>query len=417
MNVYIGLDFGTSGARLIAIDDACLLVSEAQVAFPDIADWTLVWPEALNQLLLQVPRSLRQQTRRLAINGTSSTVLLCEEDGGPVVAPLLYNDARGMDALEQVEAIAPPGHLVCSATSSLTKLLWWQQQRRTQYAHQLLHQADWLSFLLHGKMGVTDYHNVLKLGYDGVNLRYPDWLEALDCASLFPKVVAPGTPVATVTAGVSDRFDLPPDCVVCAGTTDSIAAFIASGATQPGEAVTSLGSTLVLKLLSPTPINEGETGVYSHRYGDLWLAGGASNTGGAVLKQFFAVAEIEAISQGIDPTQPSDLDYYPLPKPGERFPHNNPDLEPRLTPRPSNPQAFLQGLLEGIARIEAQGYQRLVALGAPPLQKVYTAGGGAHNPTWMQIRQRILQRLVLPSPQTEAAFGTALLAKRQGLTV
>ncbi|MEM8639043.1 MAG: FGGY-family carbohydrate kinase [Cyanobacteria bacterium P01_G01_bin.54] len=416
MNVYIGLDFGTSGARLMAIDDACLLVSEVQVAFPDIADWTLIWPEALNTLLTQVPRSLRQQVRRIAINGTSSTVLLCEEDGGPVVAPLLYNDARGVTALDAVAAIAPPEHGVCSATSSLTKLLWWRQQGCTRYAHKLLHQADWLGFLLHGKMGITDYHNALKLGYDVAQLQYPDWLMALDCAALLPDVVPPGTPVGKVTPGICDRFDLPADCIVCAGTTDSIAAFIASGVTQPGEAVTSLGSTLVLKLLSDTPVNEGSTGVYSHRYGDLWLAGGASNTGGAVLKQFFTVAEIETLSQGIDPSQSSGLDYYPLPQPGERFPLNNPNLAPRLTPRPPNSQDFLQGLLEGMARIEAQGYQRLVALGATPIQAVYTAGGGAKNETWMQIRQRILQRPVLPSSQTEAALGTALLAQRQGLT-
>lgn len=76
------------------------------------------------------------------------------------------------------------------------------------------------------------------------------------------------------------------DCHICAGTTDSIAAFLASGASLPGEACTSLGSTIAIKMLSTARIEDASFGVYSHRYpssgesGDqLWLAGGASNCG------------------------------------------------------------------------------------------------------------------------------------------
>ena len=80
-----------------------------------------------------------------------------------------------------------------------------------------------------------------------------------------------------------------------------------------------------------------------------------------------------------------------------------------LEPRPADPRLFLQGLLEGIARIEAQGYQCLSDRGAPPVQRVYTAGGGAQNGTWTKIRARLLGVPVLTSAQSEAAYGTALL--------
>jgi sugar (pentulose or hexulose) kinase len=102
------------------------------------------------------------------------------------------------------------------------------------------------------------------------------------------------------------------DCLVCAGTTDSIAAFLASGASTPGVAVTSLGSTLVLKLLSRTRIEDSRFGIYSHRLGDLWLTGGASNTGGAVLRQFFTDEQIKHLSCQIEPSTESSLNYYPL---------------------------------------------------------------------------------------------------------
>ncbi|MFM1841524.1 MAG: hypothetical protein RLZZ490_255, partial [Cyanobacteriota bacterium] len=259
----------------------------------------------------------------------------------------------------------------------------------------------------------SDYHNALKLGYDVERFTYPPWLQAQPWFDLLPNITAPGTVIKPVLPDIAKKYQFPSDCWVCSGTTDSIAAFLASGANQPGEAVTSLGSTLVLKLLSKTPVTDLASGVYSHRLGNLWLTGGASNAGGAVLKQFFTLEDLQKLSQQIDPSQPSPLDYYPLLKPGERFPFNDPHYQPRLTPRPKDDRDFLQGLLEGLSRIEALGYQKLQQLGATPVKRILTAGGGAENLTWQGIRERLIGVTVTKSPQSEAAYGTAQLA-RQG---
>ncbi len=423
MNLYLhnfslGVDFGTSGARAIAVDHAGQIQAESRCAFSSESDRQPdQWQAALWSLLDQLPREVRSRISAIAVNGTSSTVLLCDCNGVPIRAPLLYNNDCGKAVLDQIRQFAPTDHVVLSATSSLAKLLWWETQPDFAQVQQpyLLHQADWISFLLHGQLGISDYHNALKLGYDVQQLTYPDWLRSQPLRSHLPKVLAPGTVIGTVTPEISQRFDLPPDCVLCAGTTDSIAAFLASGAQHPGEAVTSLGSTLVLKLLSETQVNRAEYGIYSHRLGSLWLVGGASNTGGAVLQQFFSSAELQELSSRIDPEQDSGLDYYPLTKPGERFPINDPNLSPRMTPRPDAPVQFLQGLLEGMARIEAQGYARLQQLGASPLNQVYTAGGGAQNQAWTKLRSRYLGVSISPSAQTEAAYGTARLAQRADL--
>lgn len=74
-----------------------------------------------------------------------------------------------------------------------------------------------------------------------------------------------------------------------------------------------------------------------------WLVGGASNTGGAVLRQLFTDSELQRLTARIDPSCPSGLDYYPLTVPGERFPVNDPTLQPRMTPRPDDDALFLQG--------------------------------------------------------------------------
>ncbi len=421
MTLYLGFDFGTSGARAVTIDRQGSVHAEVNYRFGAVPDDSLAatWKVALFELLEQIPPVVRAQISAIALDGTSSTVILCDQAGNPLHSPLLYNDARAVSTVEILKNIAPPGHVVLSATSSLAKLLWLAQQPYFSEAHYVLHQADWLAYCLHGQPGISDYHNSLKLGYDPAQACYPDWLitaeqfqQLIPC---LPKILTPGTPVSSIKPDIAARFGLAPDCCVCAGTTDSIAAFLASGAKFPGEAVTSLGSTLVLKLLSQTRVDNSDYGIYSHRLGDLWLVGGASNAGGAVLSQFFDNQELEHLSTQIPVDQESPLDYYPLLKPGERFPVNDPELQPRLQPRPESLVEFLHGLLESLARIEAQGYALLQQQGATPLTQVYSAGGGANNPTWTQIRARHLRVPLAPPSQTAAAYGAALLAS-QGMS-
>lgn len=40
----------------------------------------------------------------------------------------------------------------------------------------LLHQADYIAGLLHGRFGTSDWNNALKLGFDPGLEAYPDWL-------------------------------------------------------------------------------------------------------------------------------------------------------------------------------------------------------------------------------------------------
>lgn len=90
-----------------------------------------------------------------------------------------------------------------------------------------------------------------------------------------------------------------------------------------------MGSTLAVKLLSTNRIDDARYGVYSHRLDDKWLVGGASNTGGAVLRQIFTDEELKELSGQINPMISSPLDYYPLPAVGERFPLADPKMAPR----------------------------------------------------------------------------------------
>lgn len=415
---FLGIDFGTSGARSCVIDAGGAIVIEDKRDFGNLGEYERagIWREALWDLVASLPPAIRTQLSDIALDGTSGTVLACDEELTPRHPPLLYNDDRAVDEARLIAKTATPGHPAAAVTSGLAKTLWLKKRLGLTGARLYLNQADWLSGLLTGRVGMTDYHNALKMGLDLDELKWPAWVEYLADIDYLPVPVAPGSRLATVSRPRARYLGVYPGCMVHAGTTDSIAAFLAAGVTRSGDAVTSLGSTLVLKLLSDTRVESTEHGVYSHWFGARWLAGGASNAGGAVLRQFFDDRTLSALSEKIDPAVASLLDYLPLPRTGERFPINDPQLSPRLTPRPADDAEFLHGLLESLARIEARGYALLAELGAPPLRAVETAGGGAQNPVWAGIRQRLLGVPVKRAAHTEAAYGAARLA-RDGVAV
>ncbi len=423
MDAFIGIDLGTSGCRGVAIDAGGQAIAELGLPLPpsrsdapgesrqDPDDW---WT-AVEQLLVQLGRACRPAgIRAIAVDGTSSTLLLGDTDGKPLTPGLMYDDTRSGVVLPELRACAPPDSPVLGAGSSLAKLL---TLSRTLGHPQFvaLHQADWILGRLSGRFPISDENNVLKLGYDPVERRWPEWMDALSLPpGSLPRVFPVGTPVGRISPRVADACGLAHDILIVTGTTDSNAAFLATGADRIGDAVTSLGSTLVLKILSERPVFAAEYGVYSHRLGDRWLVSGASNSGGAVCRAYFSDEEMARLTPQLRPDEPTGLDYYPLTRPGERFPVNDSGLAPRLSPRPDDPARFFQALLEGITRIECEGYARLRSLGAPAPTRVISLGGGAVNEPWRRMREAALGVPVERAEHQAAAYGTALLA-RQGV--
>jgi sugar (pentulose or hexulose) kinase len=417
-DLALGIDVGTSGVRIAAIDQDEAIVGFAEAAMPAaqrdghrITQDPGVWVGGLDDAMARLGAAVDlTRVGALAVDGTSGTLVAVDGGGHPVAAGSLYNDRADDAAIAAVGHAAPANSAAHGATSPLARAM---RLQRLDGVVRILHQADWIAGQMSGRFDVSDENNALKTGYDPVARNWPAWIANVGVTpDMLPAVVPAGTVVGDVSVEAAKRFGLPSRASVVAGTTDGCAAFIATGADKPGEAVTSLGSTLVLKMVCDQPVFAPEYGLYSHRIGNLWLAGGASNTGGAALARFFGTEAIREVSSLIDPGESTGLDYYPLPAPGERFPINDPALEPRMTPRPADDVAFLHGLLEGIAKVEALGYRRLAELGAPRLSCVYTVGSGAANEVWSQIRASLLGVPLRKSESDEAAVGVARLARR-----
>ncbi len=409
----VGIDIGTSGVRAVAMRPDFSIAARSAVSLErfgpnarDPAAWWSAVGAALTELLSGVDRTA---VRAIAVDGTSGTLLPVDTAGRPLAEPLMYNDTVADNAiLATIAREAPATSAALGATSGLAKALWFQ---RTPGVAAVLHQADWIAGKFSGRFAVSDENNALKTGYDVEARCWPGWIAATGMhMELLPGVVRPGDVVGRLTVDSADMFGLSREMAVVAGTTDGCASFLATGAAAIGDGVTALGSSLTIKILSDRPISAPRFGIYSHRLGDAWLAGGASNSGGKVLAQHFSLARIIELSAAIDPATTTGLDYYPLPAAGERFPVADPALQPRLAPRPENDADYLKAMFEGIAAIEALGYDRLAELGAPALTSVRSVGGGAANPAWTAIRQRRLGVEFLPALSDEAAAGTARLA-------
>ncbi|MCF2869839.1 FGGY-family carbohydrate kinase [Octadecabacter sp. G9-8] len=415
----LGLDLGTSGVRSAVLDDAGNVVSMARAPYPatdpDNIDAMAWWHGAAACLAAQMetlradghdPRTIK----RIGVDGTSGSMVLCAADLTPVTRGLMYNSGGFNAQADAIAALAPDPHITRGTSSAAARALYLVSQDTDNRARHLLHQADFIAAKLMGRGGFSDHNNALKTGFDPDTNAWPAWFETAGLpANLLPDVLPAGTPVHPIAATIATTFGFADDVMIHVGTTDSIAAFLAAAPLQIGAAVTSIGTTLAVKLLSDVRIDAPDIGLYSHRLGDGWLVGGASNTGGGVLASLFTVPQLVDLSKQIDPTHASALDYYPLTTPGERFPINDPSLAPRMTPRPADDAEFLHGLFESIARIEARCYAEMAARGAPAPVSLVTAGGGASNDVWTAIRARVMGRDIAQADHTDAAIGTARL--------
>lgn len=163
--LHLGLDFGTSGARVTAIDGArqptwhrhgCLAhitytTHRSMAANPQApcalrihrpstnplvhskglpychagagevvldskrsygpsasADWAATWEAVLYELLQALPWDVRQGVASLAIDGTSATAMLVDRSTSAVLAPArLYNEAQPAEAVAAAKVRAP----------------------------------------------------------------------------------------------------------------------------------------------------------------------------------------------------------------------------------------------------------------------------------------------------------------------
>lgn len=414
-SLSLGLDIGTSGVRGICIDNQQMIQASASVAIKETHRTALRnplnWKTMLTQVFAELSKQIKlERITSISVDGQSGTVLLCDTEGKPIGnTSLLYNDAPSKETCHDLkERIGS-----CPATLGRVYKLWKHSGQPKDF--HIVHQADWIAGIFCNCFTQSDENNALKMGYSPALKNWGFSIGKLPFeSSSLPTVRVPSEIMGFANSHFAKEIGLSTYCRIVSGTTDGTAGFVAASGLQTlaaGTAVTSLGTTLVIKILSKDNIESPKFGVYSHKLMNVWIAGGASNSGAGVLLNFFTPEQMNELSKQIDPAVPSPLKYYPLLVKGERFPVNDLQKESLVEPRPENDAEFLAGLFESIAHIEKQAYETLDKLGALYPKEVKTVGGGSYNDVWTKIRARVLGVKVVTAEQPSAAYGSALIAQ------
>jgi xylulokinase len=422
----VGIDVGTSGVRGVAVSPAGELLAEGEekirqdhrapggIHEQDPGEW---W-QAVCSVCQVIVKSLKGkpgdvELRGVAVTSTSGSLVVADAEGHALRPAILYDDGRGVEIAEGLNKQGGTQSIPLGPSFSLVKAAWvrktepevWQ---RTRY---ILHPADWLSGKLAGQFGISDFTNALKLGYDPESR---SWIGTVRAAGLpedrLPVVRRPGEQIGQVSSVAAAETGLPVRTSVLAGATDGMASVIASGASQPGDANTTLGTTLVWKVLHDGK-PAARSGIYFHLHpGGLWVPGAASNTGLGSIKTAGGTASLGEMDRLATNYFPTSVVCYMLPGQGERFPFANPKAESFVEGNPRDAGESYAAQLQAIGFVERWGYEILEECGVKVGDRVFSAGAAAKSPVLSQLRANILGRTVVQSRYSTAAFGAAILA-------
>ncbi|MCM2391965.1 FGGY-family carbohydrate kinase [Streptomyces albipurpureus] len=389
--MWMGIDLGTQSVRAVVADDEGVVHGSGCAPLAGVREgnrheqspdawWTAV--SAATRAALHGGH----RPRALAVCSTSGTVLLTDPAGRSLTPALMYDDGRA------------PGR---GPGRALWLLAGYGPGRIT-------HQADLIVSRLAGRPLATDSSHALKTGYDPER-------EVFDTPGVpveaLPDVVSPGTLLGEVGPAAAAETGIPAGTAIVAGMTDGCAAQIASGALTVGSWNSVLGTTLVLKGVTATPLRDPSGVVYSHRSPDgSWLPGGASSVGAGALRVAFPGADPAAFDALAADHEPAHTVAYPLVGRGERFPFLAPDAVPFLLGTPTSDADHWAALLQGIALMERLCLDYLDLLGAPVDGSLTFTGGAVRSGYWTRLRAEVLGRAVRVPEYGEPALGMAVLA-------
>ena len=402
-NFYGGLDFGTSGARISIINFNKELVYSNSVPYLYSFKNPNSWIKSCEKLLDNLPIEVKININKLAISGTSGTLTALDLEGNPMGEAIPYGRACCENKILLELLTSEEDHLR-TPYSSLAKALKLIDEYGTNIL--LRHQSDWITGWFLKDWTYGEEGNNLKLGWDLKKESWPKSYLNSSFQKCLPQIIKSGEIIGQVNSDLAEKLKLNKKLRIISGTTDSNASLIAADVGDE-DGLTVLGTTIVVKKIIDNPVKD--KGITTHRVSGNWICGGASNAGCGILSKFFSDLEIRELSRQINPSKNTSLNLLPLNSKGERFPINNPNLEPILGPRPVSDSLYLHALLEGLANIELKGWEKLSELTGSLPKKIITIGGGSRNPQWRKIREKIINIPIVSCKKT-TSFGTALLA-------
>lgn len=436
--MYLGIDLGTSGAKLLVIDEAQHVQAEATARVPDLlrpaplseqdpAAWIAAVEEALAQIARDHP-GLLAQVRGVGLSGHMHGAVLLDAKDRVLRPCIMWNDGRSSRECSELSKAADfegiGGNLVMAGFTA-PKLAWVARHEPEIFARtaRVLLPKDYLRLWLTGDHVAEMSDAAGTLWMDVAARRWsPELLAATGLTEAQMPRLVEGTDVSgTLRPDICARWGFAPGTVVAGGAGDNAAAACGMGIVEDG-AFLSLGTSGVVFAPSDQFRPNTRQGVHAfchavpghwHQMGVILAAASCLDWLAGILGR--PVPDMLALAEGHE--GPSPVRFLPY-LTGVRTPHNDPTAQASLhgmTSRTSAPDLVL-AVLEGVGFALADCLDALRE-GGTTITEAYAVGGGSRSQLWLQIIADICGVTLLIPERGEygAAFGAARLGQAAAL--
>lgn len=421
MAKLLGIDVGTSGCKVLLIDESGRVRKSAsreyQISVPH-ARWSEQNPDDWWHGVQECLAEIGETPDAIGVTGQMHGSVFLDQNDEVIRPALLWNDQRTTAEVEEIErTIGLSSAMEITANPPLTgfqlpKLLWLRNHELSNYqkVRSVLLPKDYIRFKLTSEK-VTEVSDASGTGLLNVGCR--EWstpmMRALELdPALFPPVVESSVITGKTKEGVP----------VVGGGGDQAAGAVGTGAVVPGIISVSLGTSGVVftSIESPRYDPNGSAHTFCHA-NKGWHAMGVMLSCGGALKWYRDTlgnrSSYDELSDEASTIEPGSEGLTFLPYlTGERCPHNDPFARASLSGLTlGHSHAHLsRAVYEGISFGLLDCMNLLKGLGATT-EEVRVTSGGAKSKFWVQMLADMFETPCLTLESDEGpAFGAAILA-------
>ncbi|MFK7876113.1 MAG: xylulokinase [Paracoccaceae bacterium] len=435
--MYLGMDLGTSGLRVILTDPAGVVIGSATADYPnphphpgwseqDPGDWIQAAQTCANQLRA-AHSAAWGAVRGIGLSGHMHGATLVDRAGDVLRPCILWNDTRASDQaarLDQADQMREiTGNIVFPGFTA-PKLMWLREHEPELFAkiHKVLLPKDYLRYWLTGDF-VGDMSDSAGTAWLDTGAR--DWSEAALTHSgmrrdQMPDLVEGSAASGHLRAELCADWGLSDTVIVAGGGGDNAVAACGAGCFDEGQGFVSLGTSGVLLAAKNSYAPDPGTAVHTfcHAVPDKWYQMGVILAATDSLNWLARLVGHQAgdLAKGLDQamagqtTGPGQALFLPYLS-GERTPHNDAALRGAFwgLDVAQGPQDLTRAVMEGVSFALRDCLEALRATGTE-LTQVLALGGGAQSEFWLQTVANTLN-LPLQVPK-DGEFGAAMGAAR-----
>ncbi len=431
--MYLGIDLGTSGLRLLLSDDAGRTVDTASADFSvqnPHQGWSEQHPDAWVDGLRATLGVLKHRSaadlakvRAIGLSGQMHGAVVLDADDRVLRPCILWNDTRSAAEAAEMDASADArrisGNIVFPGFTA-PKLMWMAKHEPDLFARitKVMLPKDYLRLFLTGQHA-TDLSDAAGTAWCDVGGRV--WSDDLLAASgmradQMPRLVEGSEPSGQVRASICEEFGLPKTAIVVGGGADNAAAACGSGCVQEGQAFVSLGTSGVILAARDRYAPDPATGVHTfcHALPDRWYQMGVILAATDALNWLSRLVGKEAADLAgrlpMRPERPSAVQFLPYLS-GERTPHNDAEIRAALIGLDiaHDRTEMVAAVMQGVGFALRDSLEALRGTGAR-IDTLLAVGGGTQSNYWLHALASILN-VPLQRP-AEGELGAALGAVR-----